>query len=104
MSSLLLCEDEAVHLPTSKMLRKVILASDSLHVVSGMPMSECAISFHAENRIMRFSGTDISLKNDNIRGCGREGGREELSCGTTSESIGSFLYKTSSSPSITVTD
>ena len=32
-------------------------------------MLECAISFHAENRIINFNGTDIRLENDNIRGC-----------------------------------
>ena len=50
-----------------KNAEKVTLASDSLHVVSGMSMLERAVSFHTENRIMNFSGTDIRLKNDNTR-------------------------------------
>ena len=70
MSSLLLCGDEVVATSTYFYnAEKVILANDSLHVVSGMPASECTIFFHAENRIMNFSKTDIRLKNDNIRGC-----------------------------------
>ena len=32
-------------------------------------MLECVISFQAENMIINFSGTNIRLKNDNIRGC-----------------------------------